>query len=167
MSDFIKVIKERRSIRGYLPKPISDEIINEIVDCGRLAPTARNVQPWLIGVVKDQKLREKIAEIAEYGKFIRESPVCFAVFCDRDEKYLLEDGCACTENIILACSAYKIGTCWVAGDKKPYVDDIRKVLNVPEKYTLISLISAGYPKGDEGKGASKKPLNEVVFFDKF
>ncbi|MGB4132227.1 MAG: nitroreductase family protein, partial [Tepidanaerobacteraceae bacterium] len=44
--DLIRVIKERRSIREYLPKPIPREVLEDILDCGRLAPSARNIQPW-------------------------------------------------------------------------------------------------------------------------
>ena len=80
-------------------------------------------------------------------------------------KYYLEDGCAATENLILGLHAYGVGTCWVAGDKKEYADAIRKLLNVPEKYTLVSLVPAGYPA--EVKIADKKDTKKVVFTDTF
>ncbi|MEE8546989.1 MAG: nitroreductase family protein [bacterium] len=156
-------IKNRRSIRKYKPDPVPDEVIRDIVDCARLAPTARNVQPWVIGVIRDQKLRSAIADLAEYGKFIRHAPVCFTVFVKEDEKYFMEDGCAATMNIILAAAAHGVGTCWVAGHKKDYVSAIRDLLSVPMGYTLLSLISAGYAL--ETPNPSKKSVDDVVFFD--
>ncbi|MFV1957021.1 MAG: nitroreductase family protein [bacterium] len=156
-------IRNRRSIRSYKPDLIPDEIIRDIVDCARLAPTARNVQPWVIGVIRDKKLRDSIADLAEYGKFISKSPVCFAVFIKENEKYFMEDGCAATMNIILAAAAHGVGTCWVAGHKKDYVGAIRELLGVPSDYTLISLISAGYAL--ETPNPSKKSVDDVVFFD--
>ncbi len=158
-------IKNRRSIRKYKPDPVPDEVIRDIVDCARLAPTARNVQPWVIGVIRDQKLRSAIADLAEYGKFIRHAPVCFTVFVKEDEKYFMEDGCAATMNIILAAAAHGVGTCWVAGHKKDYVSVIRDLLSVPMGYTLLSLISAGY--ADQTPDPQKKSLDEIVFFDRY
>ena len=160
-----KVIKDRRSIRSYKPDPVSEDIVRDILDCGRLAPTARNVQPWLLGAVTDAGLRGTLADMTEYGKFIADSPVCFVVFVKAEEKYFMEDGCAATMNIIQASAEHGLGTCWVAGHKKDYVDDIRKLLDVPGGYTLISLIAAGY--SDDKPTPSKKSLEDVAFFDKY
>jgi nitroreductase len=161
-----KFIKHRRSVRSFISDPVTESVIKDILDCGRLAPTARNVQPWLMGAVTDQELRHRISDLAEYGKFIRQSPVCFTVFTLADEKYYLEDGCAATMNIILAAAAHGLSTCWVAGDKKDYGPPVRELLHVPEGYTLVSLIACGYT--DENVSlAAKKDLEEVSFRNKF
>jgi nitroreductase len=160
----IEVLKTRRSIRRYINKPIPDEIIKDIIDCARLAPTANNKQPWLFVVIKDKKLKEKIAELTDYGKFMKQADCCIAVFCE-DTKYYLEDGSAATENILLAAWHYGIGSCWIAGDKKSYAEEIRKILEIPQKYKLVSLISLGYPEKEELKKSQnikKKTLEEVM-----
>ncbi len=164
MSEVIKVIKKRRSVRKFEPKPVPGEIIKDILDCARLAPTAINIQPWLFGAVTSSDLKREIADMTDHGKFIKDCAVCFAVFTDSTKKYFLEDGCAATENILLACTAHGIGSCWVAGHKKAYVDSIRKLLKVPEPYTLIALVAAGY--SNEKPSPKKKSLDEVTFFDK-
>ena len=160
-----KFIRSRRSIRRFRTDPIPDEIIRDILECGCMAPTARNVQPWLLGALTDQEIRHRISDLAEYGRFIRESPVCYAVFVLTEEKYYLEDGCAATMNIILAAAAHGLGTCWVAGDKKDYAVRVRDLLHVPSEYTLVSLIACGYP--DEEPECHKKPLKEVVFWNRY
>jgi len=165
MNEVIEVIKKRRSVRKFEPEQVDKEVINEILDCARLAPTAINIQPWLFGAVTDNELKRQIADMTDHGKFIKDCAVCFAVFADSTQKYFLEDGCAATENILLACTAYGIGSCWVAGHKKAYVDSIGKLLNVPEPYTLIALVAAGY--SNEKASPSKKSLGEVAFFNKF
>jgi nitroreductase len=159
------VIKSRRSVRSYTDADISDEIIKDVLESARLAPTAMNVQPWLIGVVKEKETLASLADLADHGKFISGANVCFAVFCEKDAKYYLEDGCAATENIILCLQAYGVGSCWVAGDKKGYAEDVRKLLQVPEKYTLVSLIPAGLPK--EILMPKKKMIKEIVFHEKW
>jgi nitroreductase len=160
-----RFIKNRRSVRKYNSDPVANSVINDILDCGRLAPTARNVQPWLLGAVTDQELRHRISDVAQYGKFIRESPVCFTVFTLTGEKYWLEDGCAATMNIILAAAAHGLATCWVAGAKKDYGHAIRELLHVPSDYVLVSLISCGYTK--EEPKLAKKELEEVSFRDRY
>lgn len=162
--DFTTAIKMRRSIRRYQENPIPESVIDEILGCAILAPTAKNVQPWLIGCVTDKKLLASIAEMLDYGKFVKDAEACFAVYCEKAEKYYLEDGCAATMNIIYAAAGKGISTCWVAGDKKPYADKVRKLMNVPENYTLVSLVSAGYAA--EQTKPPKKSMHEVTFKNK-
>ncbi|MFZ0006440.1 MAG: nitroreductase family protein, partial [Methanoregula sp.] len=57
------------------------------------------------------------------------------------------------------------GSCWVAGDKKEYAEDLRKLLNVPEKFTLVALVPAGLPS--EINPAPKKEIKNLVFSDVF
>ena len=160
-----KFIKQRRSARSYNSDTVSRSVIEDILECGRQAPTARNVQPWLMGAVTDLELRHRISDLAEYGRFIRESPVCLAVFAISKEKYYLEDGCAATMNIILGAAAHGLATCWVAGDKKEYGTAVRELLRVPKEYTLVSLIACGY--SDEKPSPHKKGLDEVTFWNRY
>ncbi|WP_281742554.1 nitroreductase family protein [Tepidanaerobacter syntrophicus] len=164
-NEAIRVIKERRSVREYLPKPIPKEILEDIVDCGRLAPSANNIQPWLFVVTTEKPIKEKIASLATYGKFIANAGACISVFCRKDAYHAIEDGCAATENILLAAKAYDIASCWVAGYNRPYSEAIRELLNVPEDYMLISLLSLGY--SDKVVTRNKKPLKEVMRWEKY
>lgn len=165
--DIIQAIKVRRSIREYADKPISKEILEKIVDAGRFAPTARGVQPWEFIVATDGEKLKRIADLAENGRFFAQSKACIAVFCN-DTKYYLEDGCAATENILLMATALGIGTCWVAGDKKPYCGEISVLFNVPMAYKLVSLIALGWPKAEDSlKEKDKKSLKEVLHWEKF
>lgn len=157
----LTILKGRRSVRKYKDTEISDEIIHSALDAARLAPTARNAQPWIFGVIKNRETLEKIAGMAPNGSFIKDSRLCFAVFGERDHTYYVEDCSAATMQIMLALWSYGVGSCWVAGDKKDYAEDIRKVLEVPEKYTLVSLIPAGYP--EDMTLPSKKDLDELAF----
>jgi nitroreductase len=158
--DAIEAIKARRSVRSYSGEKIPEDIISDIIDCARLAPTAGNVQPWLIVAVTDRQVGKRIGRLADHGGFIGDAPACFMVFCRSDEKYYLEDGCAATMNIIMACTGYGIGTCWVAGDKKAYADRARDIAGVDKSYTLVSLVAAGYAKEDAGR-PHKKPAADV------
>lgn len=158
------MLKQRRSVREFTQEPVPDDVVADILECARLAPTARNTQPWLFGAVSDNKLLTKLGGLADHGPFIAGAAVCFTVFCLREEKYFLEDGCAATMNIILACEAHGLGSCWVAGDKKGYAQEVRKLLNVPAVYTLVALVAAGYPRGNPSE-KKKKDLSDVCFMN--
>lgn len=159
------VIKSRHSVRKFKPDPVEDLVIRDAIECASLAPSARNIQPWLFGVIKDKEMLKKIANLADNGKFIADCSVCFAIFGEKKEIYYLEDCCAATENLILALQAYGVGSCWVAGDKKAYCEPIRSLLAVPEKYTLVSLIAAGIPA--EISIAKKKEQKTITFFETY
>jgi len=159
------VIKSRHSVRKFKPDSVSDIIIKDVLECASLAPTAMNIQPWLFGVIKNKEVLAKIAAITDHGKFIAECPLCFAVFGEKKETYYLEDCCAATENIILALQAQGVASCWVAGEKKAYADQIRVMLDVPDGYTLVSLIAAGIPA--EISITNKKEMKKIVFYEKY
>jgi len=162
--DAIECLKTRRSVRSYKKDSIDRTVIEDIVDCARLAATAINIQPWQFVAVTDRAMLGKIASITDYGKFIAEAPCCIAVFCEK-VKYYLEDGSAATQNILLAARAHGLGSCWVAGDKKPYCAEIARLLNVPESHTLVSLIAVGHP--ESAPAPAKKPLSEMLHWERF
>jgi nitroreductase len=162
--DAIEVLKTRRSVRAYTNAPVPRETIEDIIDCGRLAATAINIQPCEFVVVTEPEMLRRIAETTDHGKFIAQAPACVVVLCG-DTKYYLEDGSAATENILLAARAHGLGSCWVAGDKKPYASDICRLVGAPRGYKLVSLIPIGYPA--EKPEQTKRPLAEVLHWEKY
>lgn len=159
------IIKCRHSVRKYKSDPIEENILKDILECARLAPTAMNEQPWLFGVITGKEILAQIADLTDHGKFITDAVACFAVFGEKKAKYYLEDCCAATENIIIALQAYGIGSCWVAGEKKDYAEAVRKALEVPDSYTLVSLVPAGYP--EDISLQKKKDIGKLSFFEKY
>lgn len=165
--DFTELMKKRRSIRDYSDQPIPKDALEKIVDAARFAPTARGVEPWEFIVITSREKLQKIAQIADTGKFIANAAACIAVFCS-DTKYYLEDGSAATQNILLAAAALEVGSCWVAGDKKPYAQEIANFLKLPPSVKLVSLVSLGYPKYTESfKITNKRPLKDVIHWESF
>ncbi len=161
----LEAMKTRRSVRTYESKLVPAAIVEDIVDCARLAATARNVQPWEFVVVTNAETRRAIAGIAVKGQFIADAPVCLVVFC-RDTKYYLEDGSAAIQNILLAARAHGLGSCWVAGDKKPYAPQIAHLLGVPAEFKLIGLVAIGHA-AESPSMPPKRPLAEVLHREKF
>ncbi len=162
--DALEAIKTRRSVRAYERRPVAKEVLEDLVDCGRLAPTALNIQPWEFVVVTEPERLRALAAVADHGPFIRDAAACIVVLC-RQTKYYLEDGSAATENILIAAHAHGLGACWIAGDKKPYAPKVLEMVGAPPGYKLISLISVGYPAEKPFK--QKRPLAEVLHWERF
>ena len=165
MNIITTVIKSRHSVRKFKPDPVGDLVITDVLECAGRAPSAMNIQPWLFGVIKDKKMLSEIAGIATYGKFIGDCPLCFAVFGEKKQQFYLEDCCAATENLILALQAHGVSSCWVAGDKTPYAETVRKLLKVPDEYTLVSLVAAG--NAADITITRKKDMKHIAFFEEF
>ena len=163
--DTFDAISKRASVREYQTKPIGKELLERLVDAGRRAPTARAIEPWEFVVITDKQILQRLGEIADTGRFIKNASACIAVFC-QDTKYYLEDGCAATENILLACADIGLGACWVAGDKKPYVNEVAGVLGASANLKLVSLISLGWPKREVNQ-LKHRGLKEVMRWEKF
>jgi len=89
--DAIEVLKTRRSVRAYKREAVPRKTIEDIVDCGRLAATVINIQPWEFVVVTDPEALRSIANTTDFGGFIADAPACVVVIC-RETQYYLEDG---------------------------------------------------------------------------
>ncbi len=76
--EYMDVIKERCSVRNYLPEPISEEILTEILQAGRLAPSGGNSQNYFFGVVMDEQKKKDLAEAAGNQEWISTAPVVIA-----------------------------------------------------------------------------------------
>ena len=163
--DFFETVRNRKSVREYSVKEVKKELIEKIVDAGRLAATARNEQPWEFIATADKNVLGEICDMCPNGLFIKDASHLIAVF-SKDTKYYIEDCSAATENMLLAIEALGLGGCWIAGDKKDYAENIRKIFNAPIGHKLVSMITVGFPKKEE-KPHPKKSLKDVLRWEKY
>lgn len=162
--DALEALKTRRSVRVYTGEPVPRETLADLVDCGRLAATAINIQPLEFVVVTESERLCAVAQATDHGRFIADAAACIAVL-SRETKYYLEDGSAATQNILVAARAHGLGACWVAGDKKFYAQEICRILGAPAGYRLVSLVAVGHPA--EQPLQPKRPLTEVLHWQRF
>lgn len=163
--DFFDVAEKRASVREYSSTPIPMEALEKIIDTARRAPTARGEEPWEFILIENPQSLKQLAHITDHGRFL-EKAVAAIVVVSKETKYYLEDCCAATQNILLAATALGIGSCWIAGDKKQYAEEILKHCGVVKGYTLVSIVSLGYPKGPL-LPHRKRPLSDVMHKERF
>jgi len=175
-----EIIAQRRSIRRYLDKSVEREKILECLEAARLAPSADNVQPWRFLVIDDPELKDKFTKeifsgIYSISKFAAKAPVLIMILARLDiianrigkqiqniHFYLIDTGIA-GEHIVLQAEELGIGTCWIGWFNSRKA---RKVLNIPRKYKIVSLISMGYYEQKPSREKKRKRLEEIVWFNK-
>ena len=79
--ELIEAIKARRSIRKFRDDPVPDEIIDELLEAGRIAPSGSNLQPWRFVIVKSDEVKKKLEEVTPY-RFAVQAPVVFVCCAD-------------------------------------------------------------------------------------
>ncbi len=170
--DFYEVVRRRVSVRAYKPDPIPEEVLNRILEAGRLAPSAKNYQPWKFIVVRDEKVRRELVPACRNQAFIAQAPVviCGCALLDQAWKGMggywsaaEVDVTIALEHIILAAANEGLGTCWIGAFKE---EEVRRVLAIPEGVKPVALTPVGYP-AHEVAPRPRKALNEIVCFDRY
>ena len=181
MSGFIKLsmdvtgaIKKRRSIKKYHDLPVSWEKIGSILDAGRLAPSAGNLQPWKFIVVMDEGKRKKISEACFQQYWMQSAPVHIIICAEmnkmsrfygiRGERLYITQSCAmAAENMIIEATNQELGSCFVSAFEE---EIIRYSVGIPEFARPQGIITIGVP-AEEVPEPPKYTLNDVVFVESF
>ncbi|MEW6359224.1 MAG: nitroreductase family protein [Planctomycetota bacterium] len=167
----IEAIRTRRSIRRYLDKPVEGEKLNAVLEAGRLAPSARNIQEWKFVVVRDAEKRQKLmAATTKKQAFVGQAPVviaCCAVDAERvmscGQKAGPIDVAIAVDHMTLAAMELGLGTCWVcAFDEAP----VKEALGIPDGPRVIALLTLGYPESVPSP-TPRKGLEEIVCQEKW
>lgn len=154
--NFYELASSRYSVRSYKPDPIAKEVLDQILEAGRVAPTACNYQPQKIFVVQSADLRAKLAQVSPCTF---DAPVILVVCYDKDReaKIPLRPGYAfgemdativCT-HMMLQAWELGIGSCWVGmfNDRQ-----VSEALDLPDHIQVAALLPMGYPS-DHAKPA--------------
>ena len=170
--NLLEIIKRRKSIRGYLNKEVEKEKLDYVLEAFRLAPSARNLQPWKVIVVDDKTLIDKLVVACKNQTFISEAPIVLVACAIEKEAYGTMGGYLNSypvdigiafEHLILAATEQGLGTCWIGAF---YENEVKKVLGVPEDVRVVALTPLGYPN-DSGRDRPRKPIEEIVSYNKY
>jgi len=168
--EVIEAIKGRRSIRKYKDEPVARELILQIIEAGRWAPSAMNAQPWKFIVTTDQAKKEKMADRSRYAKFLPNAPVAIIVCARFDERrqvedkalryFSIQDTAAAIQNMLLAAYSLGLGTCWIGDfDER----QLKELFTIPENYNPVAIIALGYPDV-QPTSTFRKPVEEIIDF---
>ena len=178
----LKEIENRRSIRKYQDKPVPQDVLNDILESARLAPSGSNTQPWRFIVVRSKELREKICRADHNQSWMLTAPVFLVCVadprCQMDSgsdaefsvneespeislKRVIRDTSIAVEHMALEAASQGLGTCWTGWYEQ---EEIRPVLNIPEDHYVCCVLTLGYP-GEAPAPRPRKPMEELVRYE--
>ena len=172
--EFFEVVKNRRSIRLFKKQALPQDVINQLIDAARSAPSAGNAQSWAFVLATEQKTKQALATAAFNQKWLAEAAAVFVVCADlkRAEDnynergrslYCIQDTSAAVENILLAATALGLGACWMGAFHEA---NVAKVVNAPEGMRPVALIPVGYPN-ESPRARGRRSADEVVHLESF
>jgi len=165
--DLMQAIRARRSIRNFLDKSVEEELLLAVLEAGRLAPSARNMQDWRFIVVRDAATRQKLAGAARDQQFVGQAPVVIAACGTSDlvmtcgQPAYAIDVAVALDHMTLAAASLGLGTCWIGAF---YEDMVKEILGVPQEIRVVALLPLGYPAEEPGP-RPRKSLDEVLAWE--
>lgn len=180
----LKSIKERRSIRGYTKEKVPRKIVEDILECGRLAPSAKNRQPWYF-VIVENNTKDKIADmminytinndgtierknlgcassVNPTANIIKQAPVLVLIFREKNDNWIVGDNLsigACVENMCLRATDLGIGSLWIR-DTVYVADEVARMLGHKDM-ELNCALALGYAS-QSPKQRPRKELKDIV-----
>lgn len=157
----MKEIAERRSVRRYLDKDVSEAQVMEILEAGRLALSGSNTQPWRFMVVRDPKRKEAIMHADHEQEWMLQAPVfiiCLGDMNSRPAEYpvpedttetassnlvklVIRDAAIALSFMILQAQHMGLNTCWTGWyDQK----EMRRAIGISDEYYVSGVLTVGY-----------------------
>ena len=183
MNEVIKQLYDRKSVRVFEDKEISNEDKRIILEAACQAPTAGNMQFYTILDITDQKLKERLSETCDHQPFIAQAKMVL-VFCADYQKWYdgfdyaganprkpgtgdlflaMSDTNIAAQNAVVAAHSLGIGSCYI-GDILENCEIHREILNLPEYVVPCTMLVFGYPTQQqlERKKPKRVELKHVV-----
>lgn len=158
MNETLKTLKERRSVRKYQAKQITDRELDAILEAGLWAPSGMNVQTTTLVVVQDPETIAKLEQgnAAIMGnpdaKPFYGAPTVVVVLSDGENRNWLQDGSLVMGNLMNAAASLNVASCWINRAREYYeTEEGRELLKqwgLPETYRGVGNCILGYAEGD-------------------
>ncbi len=172
---FYELLKSRRSIRKFQSGEVEEEKSDLILKSALLAPSSRAIRPWEFIAVTDRELLKKLSGAREHGSdFLAGAPLAIVVLADPEAcDVWVED--ASIVSIIMQLSAQSLGlaSCWIQVRERFHSsgvkaeDYIKRVLGIPERYSIECMIAIGYPAEEKRAYAENELLYGKIHINKF
>ena len=169
---FNLLLKERYSVRAYKQAKVSKALITQVLEAGRMAPSASNKQPWYFISICEGEQLERVKS-AYSREWFAKAPQYIVICGDHNiswkRSYDLKDHCdidvsIAVDHMTLRATELGLGTCWVCHFDKNMVSEI---LELPEGIEPIAILPIGYPANNEAPLKNRKSPEKVFFRGKF
>ena len=164
--DIIEAITTRKVQRAFAQKPVEPEKLRLVVDAGRHAMSARNLQPWQFVIIRDRERLREIGALCSTGRFVGEAPAAIVVLKDNSNARWADVDCGqAVQNMATAAWGLGLGTCWVGNFDTA---KISQRLAVPDGWAIFTILPFGYPdSANPPQPRPLKPRDQMVHFERW
>jgi len=157
----IQAIKKRRAVREYLNEPIGEEKLKEILTAAMYSPSANDLHPWELVVVKDVAIKELLSKTTPWSTHAKDADVVIAVIGHEQESAdWVEDCSIVAEHIWLEAEDQGLASCWIQIRGNANAEKgVREILGISDEYKVLCLMPLGVP-------AQEIPEHSEEEFDK-
>ncbi len=167
--DFKQLVLARYSCRNYLNKEVTNELLSELFETCRYAPSAKNIQPWEFFVITKPELLNKLQKSYQ-REWLKTAPVVIIALADLSKAWVRSDGknhanidvSIFLDHFTLAAAEKGLGTCWIC---KFDADMVKNDFNIPTNKEPVALIPVGFPAIADIPKKSRKSIKEFVFYN--
>ena len=154
MENFIELLKRRRTCREFTDEAVDKKSVEYILEAARLSPSGRRIKPWEFFVVEDKEtLKALSVSKASGAALIEGAALAIVVAADTSKTDVWIEDCSIATIIMqLAAEELGLGSCWVQirmrkdAEGKDANDNVRNILNLPENYSVLSIVAIGHKK---------------------
>ena len=168
----LEIMRDRRSIRRYRRDPVPEETLGRVLEAARLAPSAKNLQPWRFIVVRDPATKAALAKASFDQVFMCEADIVIAACGLPGEAYPRQgrymnswpvDLAIAVEHLVLQAAEEGLGTCWIGAFQE---SEAKVVLGVPDGVRVMAMTPLGGP-AETPPPRERKAMEEIVSYERY
>jgi nitroreductase len=171
----LSLLRKRRSIRKYQPRPIEKEKIEILIESLLRSPSSRNLNPWQFIFVTEPGLLAKLGRSKEHGSgFLKGAALAVVLVADAERCDVWVEDCAIAATILqLTAEEMGLGSCWIQIRLRQHRDSqsadnyVKELLQIPGNLEVASIISLGYPDESKRPHALDALPGDKVFFNTY
>ncbi len=176
--DFFDAVKNRRSVRSFKAQEVPADLLAQMLDAARLAPSALNEQPWEFVVIAEPAKKKKIRALYEAARsksslykqdttFLENATLILACTKSDATRDIISASLA-IENLLLAATALGLGSLIMTTpvSTEEQVAFFRRECNLPDSIIPLALIAVGYAATHPSM-PGKRALDSIMHREKF
>ncbi len=153
------------AVRQYQDRPVPDEVVQRIVEAGRLTASSINKQPWHFVVVRDRDRLRQLGSLIKSGPYVAQAPVAIAVAYERHSRFGVSDASRAIQSMVLVAWEDGIGSNWTGFGG---LDEVQRLLEIPNAFEVLAVLPFGYPATAVGRGRKRRRgLGEIASLERF
>ncbi len=165
--DFFDVIGQRYSVRAYKPDAVEEDKLRRVLEAGVIAPTACNLQPFRLVVIRTQDHPDVLKKMCR-APFFTQAPLIIGIYADVNAAWVRKDGksyadvdaAIAMDHMILAATELGLGTCWIGAFD---AQTARDFAGLGPGFEPVAFTLLGYPASTRPK-RQRKPFEDIVTY---